>query len=81
MKSGRAHRIRFYNRKQSWTSSLAKRLFVPVSLKSADKIRFFFDPNAFDRDGNLILDGKQTLEFSHLHLVLTVRSFKDHIKH
>ena len=80
MKSGRAYRIRFYNRKQPLTSSLAKRSFVPVSLKSADKIRFFFDPNAFGKDGNLI-DGKQTLEFSHLHLVLTVRSFKNHIKH
>ena len=80
MKSGRAHRIKFYNRKQPWTSSLVKRSIVPVSLKSADKIHFFFDPNAFDKDGNLI-DGKQTLEFPRLHLVPTLRSFQNHIKH
>ena len=28
-----------------------------LSLTSGDKIRFFFDPNAYDKDGNLI-DGK-----------------------
>ena len=80
MKSGKAHRIIFYNRNQPQTFSLAKRSIVPVSLRSADKIRFFFHPNAFDKDGNLI-DGKQTLEFLRLYLVPTARSFQNHIKH